>query len=412
MSIYFNIYYRYIYDPQGYTEESYEQNVPITIEGELVRREGSDQAVMVVKEGDTLSKILSTAGLSPQDVSAIADAIEHHHPAKQTSIGQRIAISYKPNKEGDIQQGYYSLADTVTLLTEKAKIEVKYDEEKKAYKAEKILMPMVTVKEYYHGEISESLYSDAIKAGASPNMVAEFIQKYSYSVDFQRDIKRGDKFEIYYEATRNDSGKNIAEGPLIYAKLITNNKARSLYRHELSNGVIDYFNENGESTRTTLLLTPINGAKISSKFGNRRHPILGYTKKHEGLDYAAPKGTPILSSGDGVVEEVKFITSGYGKHIKIRHTAKYQTLYAHLDRFAKDLTKGTRVSQGDVIGYVGTTGLSTAPHLHYEVIESGKKINPAKVSFPKMPPLQGSELKRFKQSTLAVVEAINQRKQA
>lgn len=396
--LYFNTRHYFVIENSKPEEVGYvaEGVVPENVtEAEVVRTERGYETVFTVKSGDTLYKMLSEAGLSAQDSSSIADMISKHHSAAQLSIGQRLVITYKTDKATEDNITYYSVADSVTLISDQAKVHVKYDQEKNEYKAERVVIPMIKSKGYYAGEISDSLYADAIKAGVSPAMIVEFIQRYSYSVDFQRDIQVGDKFELYYEYTSNEAGKKISDGPLLYANLTTGNKGRPLYRHILSSGSVDYFNEKGVSTRTTLLLTPINGARISSKFGMRKHPISGFTKKHEGLDYAAPKGTPILSSGDGVIEEVKYVTGGYGRYVKIRHTSKFQTLYAHMDRFAKIAKRGARVSQGDVIGYVGTTGNSTGPHLHYEVIELGKKINPTKVSFPKMPPLQGKELKKF-----------------
>jgi murein DD-endopeptidase MepM/ murein hydrolase activator NlpD len=377
-------------------------------EAEVVHSDRGDKAVFTVKSGDTLFNMLSEAGLSSQDSSNIAALISKHYPPSQLNLGQQLLITYKPDKITDDNITYYSVAEHVSLISDQAKIDVTYDDEKKSYKAEKIVMPVTKTKGFYRGQISESLYGDAIKAGVSPGMILEFIQRYSYIVDFQRDIQPGDEFELFYEYTLNESGKKLSDGPLLYGNLISGGKSKKLYRHTLSNGSVEYFNESGVSTKTTLLLTPINGAKISSKFGMRKHPILGYTKKHEGLDYAAPKGTPILSSGDGIIEEVKYASNGYGKHIKIRHTSKYQTLYAHMDRFAKTSKKGARVIQGDVIGYVGTTGNSTGPHLHYEVIELGKKINPSKVSFPKMPPLAGKELKKFNEQLAKLHEEIKQ----
>jgi len=399
--VYLNIQHYFTPDAAKQEEGEYaidSVSAPETAETEIIHTERGYETVFTVKAGDTLSKMLSEAGLSAQDASSITSAIAKHHSAAQLHIGQRLTITYRPDKTTDDNVTYYSVAETVTLLSDQAKVEVKYDPDKKEYKAERIVIPMIKARGYYTGKISDSLYADAIKAGVSPTMIGEFIQRYSYSVDFQRDIQAGDKFELYYEYTSNEAGKKISDGPLLYANLTTGNKSRPLYRHTLSTGAVDYFNIKGESTRTTLLLTPINGARISSKYGMRKHPISGYTKKHEGLDYAAPKGTPILSSGDGVIEEVKYASGGYRRFVKIRHTSKFQTLYAHMDRFAKIARKGARVSQGDVIGYVGNTGNSTGPHLHYEVIELGKKINPAKVSFPKMPPLHGNELKKFTES--------------
>lgn len=407
LSAYFHIqHYLIIEDKQDDGISTEDKSTVESAESEVRHTDRGDEVVFIAKPGDTLSKMLAEAGISTQDASSITAAITKHHPATQLHIGQSLIITYQADKPSlDDGNTYYSIADTITLVSDRLKIEVKRDANNH-YTAYQSVIPTIQMKNYYAGEIVDSLYADAIKAGASPGVISEFIQRYSYIVDFQRDIKAGDKFELYYESTNNADGKKISDGPLLYANLVTNNKSKPLYRYTNASGVTDYFNDRGESTRKTLLLTPISGAKISSSYGMRKHPIHGYSKKHEGLDYAAPKGTPILSSGDGVIEEVKYNGGGYGRYIKIRHTSKYQTLYAHMDRFAKNMKKGVRVSQGDVIGYVGSTGASTGPHLHYEVIEVGKKVNPTKVSVPKVPPLHGNELKKFKEAMAKIKDGL------
>lgn len=377
-----------------------DEQQPADEEAEVVKTGDNESATLIAKSGDTLSRMLNDAGLSPQDSASIITAMSEFYHASQLKIGQRLVINFKTDKSAleaseENTEPFYSIARSVKLHSDQEEIEVSYDGDKKSYSAQRFIIPIVQLKEYHIGQINESLYSDAVKAGVPAGIVADFIQKFSYNVDFQRDIKKGDKFTIYYEYTTNKDGKKIADGPLLYASLIAGNINKELYRYVTADGKVDYFNPKGESIKKALLLTPINGAIISSTYGMRKHPISGFSKKHEGLDYAAPRGTPIFSSGDGVVEEVKSTNKGYGRYVKIRHTLNYETLYGHMERFAKGMRKGLRVSQGDVIGYVGSSGNSTGPHLHYEVIERGKKINPAKISIPKMPPLHDNELKKF-----------------
>ena len=217
---------------------------------------------------------------------------------------------------------------------------------------------------------------------------------YGFQVDFQRDIWKDDSFQIIYEEFLNDSGEIIETGNIIFANLNLKNEDLKLYRHKYEKNKIDYFDENGKSMRKTLMKTPINGARLSSSYGKRKHPILGFTKMHLGTDFAAPMGTPIMASGDGLVVRAKWCGGG-GNCVKIKHNSVYQTVYAHMSKFAKGIRKGARVKQGQTIGYVGSTGLSTGPHLHYEVIENGKKINSQKLRLPSGKILKGNERKLF-----------------
>jgi len=222
----------------------------------------------------------------------------------------------------------------------------------------------------------------------------EFIYHFSFDVDFQRDIRPGNSFEVLFERHLNKNGKVVREGPVLHAALTLRNTTLRIYRHTSIEGKADYYNEKGQTVRKTLIRTPINGARLSSGYGMRKHPILGFSRMHRGLDFAAPIGTPIVASGSGAV-----VCAGrkgdYGKYIRIRHANQYATAYAHLSSFAKGIRTGKRVKQGEVIGYVGNTGLSTGPHLHYEVHHRGRKINPASVKCPPGRVLAGEELQRF-----------------
>ena len=263
---------------------------------------------------------------------------------------------------------------------------------------EKNLSKVITYKE---SKITDSLYQSATSLKIKPNIIIEFARLYGFQVDFQRDIWKNDSFQIIYEEFLNEEGEIIETGNIIFANLNLQNEDLKLYRHEYEKNKIDYFDENGKSMRKTLMKTPINGARLSSSFGKRKHPILGFTRMHTGTDFAAPTGTPILASGDGIVTRAKWCGGG-GNCVKIKHNRVYQTVYAHMSKFGRGIKKGTRVKQGQIIGYVGSTGLSTGPHLHYEVIENGKKINSQKLKLPSGKILKGDQRKVFEVNKIKI----------
>tara|TARA_Y100000768_G_scaffold379530_1_gene355390 strand:- start:444 stop:1742 length:1299 start_codon:yes stop_codon:yes gene_type:complete len=242
--------------------------------------------------------------------------------------------------------------------------------------------------------ITNSLYQSATNLGIKPNIVLEFARLYGFQVDFQRDVWKNDSFQIIYEEFVNENNNVIDTGEIIFANLNLQDTDLQLYKYEYEKGKIDYFDDNGKSIRKTLMKTPINGARLSSSYGKRKHPILGYTKMHLGTDFAAPSGTPIMASGDGKVTKAGWCGGG-GNCVKIKHNSIYQTVYAHMSKFGRGIKKGVRVKQGQIIGYVGSTGLSTGPHLHYEVIENGKKINSQKLRLPSGKVLKGKDRKMF-----------------
>lgn len=222
----------------------------------------------------------------------------------------------------------------------------------------------------------------------------QVLRAYSYDVDFQRDIQPGDSIEVLYEEKIDEQGEVVASGNVLFAALHTNGRSLRIYRHETGNGGTGFYNAKGESVRKALMVTPIEGARLSSGYGMRKHPILGYNKMHEGLDFAASTGTPIMAAGDGVVEYAGRRGS-YGNYVRIRHPNQYKTVYAHLSGYAKNIKSGARVEQGQTIGYVGSTGRSTGPHLHYEVLYAGAPINPSKMDTKPGRSLEGEELQRF-----------------
>ena len=246
---------------------------------------------------------------------------------------------------------------------------------------------------YKETEITNSLYSSAIKIGVQPNVIIDFARIYGFQIDFQRDIWKNDTFQILYETFIDQNGKILETGNIIYANLILHGNENPLYIFKVKNDY-DHFDNFGKSIRKSLMKTPINGARLSSSFGMRKHPISGFNKMHQGTDFAAPMGTPIMASGDGKIVRARWCGGG-GKCVKIKHNSTYSTVYAHMSKFGRNIKEGKRVKQGQIIGYVGSTGKSTGPHLHYEVIENGKKINSQKLKLPSGKILKNKERELF-----------------
>ena len=246
---------------------------------------------------------------------------------------------------------------------------------------------------FKEGKILQSLYRTARDLKIKPNLIVEFARIYGFQVDFQRDIKKNDRFQIMYEVFEDDNGKIFETGNIIYADLRLSGQKNSLYffDNKIDEG---HYDKNGKSVKKALMKTPINGSRLSSSFGMRKHPIDGYNKMHRGTDFAAPKGTPVMASGDGVITRAKWCGGG-GNCIKIKHNSTYQTVYAHLSKFALGIKNGVRIKQGQIIGYVGSTGKSTGPHLHYEVIQNGKRINSQKLKLPSGKVLSGKNRELF-----------------
>ena len=241
--------------------------------------------------------------------------------------------------------------------------------------------------------INNNLYSSMTKENVEPNIIVEFARIFGFEVDFQRDIRKGDWFEILYERFEDDNSKVRDTGKIIYASMYVNGEEINLYNFNFKNE-IEYYDIKGKSITKSLMKTPINGARLSSSFGMRKHPILGYNKMHKGTDFAAPSGTPIMASGSGTITRSRWCGGG-GNCVKIKHNSTYETIYAHMKGFAKGVKEGRKVKQGQIIGYVGSTGLSTGPHLHYEVLVNGKKVNSQKLKLPSGKILKGNERKQF-----------------
>lgn len=263
------------------------------------------------------------------------------------------------------------------------------------------------------GEISSSLYLAAQEAGAFDQQIVDFASIFAYDIDFQREIRPGDKFEFVYETFTDERGKQMRTGKMLFAALDGHVLTKQFYRFTPEDdGITDHFDSDGKAARKFLMRTPVNGARLSSHFGKRRHPISGYTRMHKGTDFAARTGTPIMAAGHGIIERASRY-GGYGKYVRIKHAKGYQTAYAHMSRYGKGIKKGKRVRQGQIIGYVGSTGKSTGPHLHYEVLKNGKHVNAMRLKLPTGRTLEGEvleafELKKAEIDALRLMPALNE----
>ncbi len=356
--------------------------------------------VVAVESGDNLMGVLLRAGAERAVAHAAIQSLKgSYDPRRDLNVGDELQITFGPgtiravdNAETDDDANYVLARLTIPVSYDRL-IDVSRNEEGR-FEANEVERHLEREIVQATGTIDSSLFVAASEAGIPPRVLAELIRIYSFDVDFQRDIWQGDKFELMYEQFRGENGDIVHEGDIHYAKLTLRDSEIPLYRYTTTAGNLDYFNAKGNSVRKTLMRTPIDGARLSSRFGKRKHPILGYTRLHAGIDFAAPRGTPIYAAGNGTILNAGR-NGGYGKYIRVRHNGTYQTAYGHLSKFARSARKGARVKQGQVIGYVGSTGRSTGPHLHYEVLRNGRQINPRSVRIPSGEKLKGAELEKF-----------------
>ena len=343
-----------------------------------------------IGQGDTMAGVLHEAGLSNAESYNAVQALSEFYDVRTIRPGQELKVHYTPGAEDEADLKFDKLVVQISPVKEVSI--TKADDNFSAEIFEKELLDRSYARQ---AEIETSLYGSAMKAGIPAAVIANVIRTYSWNVDFQRDIRHGDKIEVLYEAKETEDGTYAKYGDVIYAKLSVGGKDIPIYRFEMKDGRVEYFEADGMSVKKTLMKTPIDGARLSSGFGMRKHPVLGYNKMHKGVDFAAPTGTPIYAAGDGVIS-YKGRKGGYGNYISIRHNGRLSTAYAHMHKFAKGMGTGKRVKQGQVIGYVGTTGRSTGPHLHYEVLVNGVQKNPNSVDLPTGEQLAGAELDKFK----------------
>ena len=344
-----------------------------------------------IKKNDSVEKILNQFNISNEEIKEISLKLKQK---KLTNIysGRELKLIYKKleNQTNSVVSLLFPIDNTSSVEVRKSKNKFLVKENiLQLYKKEVVIKSV----------INDNLYNSAIQSGIEPNIIIEFARIFGFEVDFQRDIRKGDWFEVLYEKFEDDNERTRDTGKIIYASMFVNGEEINLYNFKDKNND-DFFNIKGQSITKSLMKTPINGARLSSSFGMRKHPILGYNKMHRGTDFAAPSGTPIMASGSGTITRARWCGGG-GNCVKIKHNSTYETIYAHMKSFAKGIKEGRKVKQGQIIGYVGSTGMSTGPHLHYEVVVNGKKVNSQKLKLPSGKKLKGEarkdfELKRIK----------------
>ena len=327
----------------------------------------------LIQRNDTIEKILKKLNINTNDIKIISTNLKQK---KLTNIyvGRTLSVVLKKldDKSNTIVNLSYPVNNTLNIEIRKSKND---------YIVKENVLKLNKKEVVIKNEIKNNLYSSAIESGLEPNIIVEFARIFGFEVDFQRDIRKGDWFEILYERFEDDNNVVQDTGKIIYASMFVNGSEINLYNFKDGSGDIGFYDIKGKSIVKSLMKTPINGARLSSSYGMRKHPILGYNKMHRGTDFAAPSGTPIMASGAGKITRARWCGGG-GNCVKIKHNSTYQTIYAHMKSFARGIKEGRRVKQGQIIGYVGSTGLSTGPHLHYEVIVNGKKVNSQKLKLP------------------------------
>ncbi len=338
-----------------------------------------------IKIGETFNNILEKYYIDNKEILVINEKLSKKININKLKTNQKIYLT--------IDQANKTVKKLIFQISNKERIILTQDLEKNTYNQEIVLTKLEKNIIYNENIILQSLYKSAIDKEIPAGVIVEFARIYGFQVDFQRDIKKRDRFQIMYEVFIDEKNKIIETGNILFANLILTGKENSLYYFdkEGSNG---HYDKNGKSVRKALMKTPINGARLSSPFGMRKHPIDGFNKMHKGTDFAAPMGTPIMASGSGVIKKAGWCGGG-GNCVVIKHNSTYQTVYAHMSKFAKGIRGGVRVKQSQIIGYVGSTGKSTGPHLHYEVIVNGKKINSQTLKLPSGKILKGNDRKLF-----------------
>jgi murein DD-endopeptidase MepM/ murein hydrolase activator NlpD len=336
--------------------------------------------------GETFDNILNQYSVDKKEIQKIKNKLSEKIDLNKLNTNQKIYLI--------IDQSNNSIKEFILQISNKEKVFLtRSNEEKNDFNQEIILTKLDKKIVYEENIILQSLYKSATDKKIPANTVIELARIYGFQVDFQRDIRKKDRFQIMYEAFVDENNKVIETGNILFANLILSGEDNSLYFFD-KEGSVGHYDKNGKSVKKALMKTPINGARLSSPFGMRKHPIDGFNKMHRGTDFAAPMGTPIMASGSGIIKKAGWCGGG-GNCVVIRHNSTYTTIYAHMSKFAQGIKKGIRVKQGQTIGFVGSTGKSTGPHLHYEVIINGKKVNSQKLKLPSGKILKGEERKIF-----------------
>lgn len=343
---------------------------------------------LTVRPGDILMKMLTSQGLSRPEAHGLVVAMAEVYSPRKLKPGHSFSLALvapRPGTPPIVEELRFTpeIAKDVVVARTETGFEARLEER-----------PLTRGTVRRAGKIDSSLYTAALESGVPMRVLGNMIDIFSFDIDFQREVQPGDSFALMYDEMRDDNGTLAETGEIGVAEMTVRGTTRRYYRFEDKNGFIDYYDAKGRSIRKALLRTPVDGARISSGFGKRRHPVLGYTKMHKGLDFAAPSGTPIYAAGDGVVEAAGW-NGGYGRYVRIRHNGTYKTAYAHMRKIDSRIKAGRKVRQRQVIGYVGTSGRSTGPHLHYEVHKNGRQVNPRGVKLPTGKVLTGQELARF-----------------
>ena len=339
----------------------------------------------IIENNDTVEKILKRFKVRDEDIKNISVKLKQKKLANIYS-GRKLSLIIKK-----LEDGTNTVVNFVYPVNNTTSVEIRKSKDK--FLVKENILQLYKKEVVVKNIIKNNLYNSAVESGIEPNIIVEFARIFGFEVDFQRDIRKGDWFEILYEKFEDDNNRVRDTGKIIYASMYVNREEINLYNFKYKNEE-DYYDIKGKSITKSLMKTPINGARLSSSFGMRKHPILGYNKMHRGTDFAAPSGTPIMASGSGTVTRARWCGGG-GNCVKIKHNSTYETIYAHMKAFAKGIKEGRKVKQGQIIGYVGSTGLSTGPHLHYEVIVNGKKVNSQKLKLPSGKTLKGEERKEF-----------------
>jgi murein DD-endopeptidase MepM/ murein hydrolase activator NlpD len=346
------------------------------------------QRTVKVEKGDSLGALLTRGGIDAGEIVDVSVALTRTLDPRDLKPGQAFNLTFQKDDDGLHLVSLDTTPDPERSISLRALPEG-------GFKASEIKAHLSTAERVGYGTIDGSLYDAGYKAKLPPQILAAFIRAYSYSVDFQRDLQPGDKFMVLYEVVVNDKGDVVRPGNILAAFLRLGDKAQRIYLNHTAEGSLEFFSPDGHSIRRTLLRTPVDGARITSGFGMRMHPLLGYTKMHKGIDFGAPPGTPVFAAGDGVIEKMGW-WGGYGKYIRIRHNSDTGTAYAHLSRFNPNLSEGSRVRQGQIIAFTGSTGASTGPHLHFEVLKHGVQVNPLTQTASLGDALEGRDMAQFK----------------
>ena len=339
--------------------------------------------------GDTFSAMLLRAGVGRENAVRAVVALRNVYDPRRLPIGLELKVIFEAPGIGEPRFLGYRFDSSTDRMVQ---VSLQASGSFAARQVEKIVTRVYSRAD---GQIETSLFGAGVKAGVPPQVMLQMVRLFSFAVDFQRDLHGGEKFHIMYRSQMDESGRIVRHGDIVYVSLTVGGKTQNLYLYERpKGGAAQYLNERGQGNRRVLMKTPIDGARLTSRFGYRKHPLLGFTKKHNGVDFGARPGTPIFAAGSGTIVKLGWF-GAFGRYVRIRHGSVYETAYAHMSRFRRGLRVGSRVKQGETIGYVGRSGRTTGPHLHYEVIRNGRHVNPMKIALPSRKNLKGRELKRF-----------------